>query len=189
MNAFNVVLPLSKTLTGDLIGIASTTSIDRDEERMSQNALKMMVDDIKREGVNLFVDHDHKVDSIVGCVKDAELVGNQVKVSVTMDEASTNPRVSSILNKIAKGIRIGMSVGGNVTDYKWEYDHTAKKKVKVLDKVKIYEISLVGIPSNADSFVSIPQAIMKSARNTEKSCPACFTIHKSHTCDNCYYTE
>ena len=173
MNDFNFILPLTKDLQGGLTGIASTTSVDRDEERMSHEALKMMVSDIKREGVNLFENHEHGWQNTLGFIKDAELVNDQVKVSIDLDDASTNPKIPMLLNKLKKGIKLGLSVGGNVTAQKWEFDKVAGKKIKVLDKVKIYEISLVGIPSNADSFVSISQAIAKSVKKSAGSCPKC----------------
>lgn len=188
-NDFEVILPLSKGLgTNELSGIASTASIDRDGERMSEKALKMMVADIKREGVNLFSDHQHDWEKTLGVIKDAELVGEQVLVGITLDDPVTNPKIPVLLNKLKRGIRLGLSVGGNVTAVKWEYDKRLGKKVKVLDEVKIYEVSLVGIPSNADSFVSIPQAIAKSAR-VPRDCPACFDSMRGNCCPSCYYVD
>ena len=162
MNDFNIIIPLKKSTDGTLTGIASTTSMDRDEEKMSQSALKMMVEDIKEVGVNLFGNHEHSWENTLGVINQAELVDNQVQVGIILDDPTTNPKIPMLLNKLGKGIKLGLSVGGNVTSYKWEYNKSANKKIKVLDTVKIYEVSVVGIPSNADSFLSIPQAIAKS---------------------------
>ena len=186
-NDFNIILPLNKSITGDfLTGIASTTSVDRDDERMSDEALRMMVDDIKRQGVNLFSDHEHQWENTLGVINQAELVNNQVQVGITLDDVSTNPKVPMLLNKLHKGIKLGLSVGGNVVSYKWEYSKELNKKIKVLDKVKIYEVSIVGIPSNPESFLTLPAAIAKSAGIHELICPLCFSpMIKS--CGVCFY--
>lgn len=165
MSDFNIIIPLKKDSAGTLTGIASTTSIDRDEERMSNTALKMMVEDIKTVGVNLFGNHEHSWENTLGVIKNASLVDNQVQVAITLDDPQTNPKVPMLLNKLRKGIMLGLSVGGNVTSFNWEYDKKLNKKIKVLDHVSIYEVSVVGIPSNADSYMSIAQAISKSSKN------------------------
>jgi HK97 family phage prohead protease len=173
MTDFNFILPLNKNVDDTLTGIASTTSLDRDDERMSEQALKDMVYEIKKNGVNLHEDHQHGWQNTLGVIKDAELINNQVQVKINLDDPSTNPKIPALLNKMKRGIRLGLSVGGNVQGFKWEYDRTAGKKIKVLDKVKIYEVSVVGIPSNADSYLSIPEAIAKSAKQKHGDCYLC----------------
>jgi HK97 family phage prohead protease len=188
MNSFNIIFPLQKDVNSNtLTGIASTTSIDKDEERMSDQALKMMVDDIKREGVNLFQDHQHGWQDTLGVIKDAKLIGNKVQVEITLDDAVTNPRVPMLLNKLNKGIRLGLSVGGNVLNRKWEYNKQLNKKIQVLDEVKIYEVSVVGIPSNSDSFLSLPMAIAKSAKlpQEQEICPLCYSEINKGVCSLC----
>lgn len=180
MSRFDVIIPLRKTGVNDnaLTGIASTTSVDRDDERMSAEALSMMVADIKRTGVNLFGNHSHEWENTLGVIKDARVEGNQVVVDVTLDDASTNPKIPALLNKLNRGIMLGLSVGGNVTNFKWEYDKELGKKIKVLDKVHIYEVSVVGIPSNADSYLSMGAAIAKSAKTHLSKCPLCYSTEQ-----------
>jgi len=186
MNDFNFIIPLKKGSDSQLSGIASTTSIDRDEEKMSDTALSMMVSDIKSIGVNLFGNHEHNWENTLGVIKEAELIDRQVHIGITLDDASTNPKIPMLLNKLKRGIKLGLSVCGNVESYKWEYDKSVNKKVKVLDKVKIYEVSVVGIPSNADSFLSIPQAITKSYKSKSYKCPVCLSENnKSGVCEIC----
>lgn len=185
MSEFDIIFPLEKSSDHQLSGIASTNSIDRDEERMSHTALTMMVNDIKKNGVNLFQNHSHNWEDTLGIIKDARLENNKVMVDISLDDPATNPRIPALMNKLARGIKLGLSVGGNVEDYKWEYDKSLGKKIKVLDKVKIYEVSVVGIPSNADSFLSIPMAIAKSAKES-KSCPVCYSQTRG-ACPVCLY--
>ncbi len=186
MNDFNFIIPLNKQIGDQLSGIASTTSVDRDDEKMSDTALKMMVDDIKTEGVNLFGDHAHNWENILGGIDRADLINKQVHIGINLNKA--NPKYQQLVGTInTKGVKVGLSVGGNVLNYKYEYDKTVGKKIKVLDKVKIYEVSVVGIPSNADSFLTIPQAIAKSAKLKTNKCPACDDILVSDTCDTCLW--
>ena len=169
-NNFNFIIPLKKSTGDTLTGIASTTSVDRDGERMSSDALKMMVDDIKRVGVNLFGNHEHSWENILGGIDDASLVGDQVHIKINPNKS--NPKYPQLMGTLStKGVRVGLSVGGNVESTKEEYDKEQRKKVKVLDEVSVYEVSVVGIPSNADSFMSIPNAIAKSIREKSKACP------------------
>lgn len=191
MNDFGIIIPLQKEISGELTGIASAISVDKDDERMSEEALRTMVTDIKTLGVNLFGNHEHNWENTLGVIKQADLINNQVQIGITLDDPNTNPKIPMLLNKLGKGIKLGLSVGGNVLSYKWEYDKNLNKKIKVLDKVKIYEVSVVGIPSNSDSFLSIPQAIAKSAKMSKGKCDICGKIKETvrqngkNICESC----
>jgi HK97 family phage prohead protease len=164
--SFNFFIPLKKdALTSDsLTGIASTTVRDRDDERMSEKALRQMVEQINGlKGINLFGNHEHNWENTLGALKSATLIddNSKVQISIALDDPSTNPKIPMLLNKLKRGIVLGLSVGGNVTETKWEYDAELRKKIKILDAVDIFEVSVVGIPSNPISFLSIPGQISK----------------------------
>lgn len=185
MNDFRIFLPLTKT--GDrLTGIASATSVDRDEERMSDEALSMMADDIKRENVNLFGNHSHEWENILGGIDEAIIIDKKLHIGINPN--TSNPKYNQLIGTMnTKGVKVGLSVGGNVAGYKWEYDKNIGKKVKILDRVKIFEVSIVGIPSNADSFLTIPQAIAKSAKLpiSQKQCKMCLSYIDDDSCGIC----
>jgi HK97 family phage prohead protease len=190
MADFNFCIPLKKDALGQdtLVGVASTVSIDRDDERMSENALQDMVLAIREKGVNLFGNHEHNWENTLGAIKEAELVNNQVMIKTTLDNPQTNPKVNMLLEKLKRGINLGLSVGGTVTKLKYEYSKELGKKIKVIDGVKLYEISVVGIPSNADSFVSIPQAITKSMKEKplyNNRCNLCYGEIAKGVCTQC----
>jgi len=190
---FKFFIPLNKGIgEGELVGVASTLSLDRDSEKMSSKALDQMEETINTMGVNLFLDHNHGVFDTIGAVKKARREGNELKVSIDLDDPTTNLNVPAILNKLKRGIKLGLSVGGNVTNEKWEYDRELGKKIKVIDEVNLFEISLVGIPSNPDGMVSIPGQIMKSLKTerlNSKKCLCCYTEINSEQkrCQTCYY--
>jgi HK97 family phage prohead protease len=189
-NQFNICMPLSKSSGEELMGIASTLSVDRDDEKMSENALFDMVKEIKEKGVNLFENHEHGWQNTLGVIKEATLADNKVGIRISLDDQQTNPKVAMLLRKLERGIKLGLSVGGTVTKLKWEYSKALGKKIKVIDGVKLYEISVVGIPSNADSFLSIPQAISKSAKSLNiRKCPNCYHELNFGECDLCLYKQ
>ncbi len=195
MDKFTFILPLQKSLDGQqLIGTASATSVDRDDERMSKEALDMMTNDINRFNVNLFGNHEHNWENIMGGINYASNDGQKMDIKINLDNPTTNPKIPMLLNKMkVPGVKLGLSVGGNVMGYSWEYNKDLGKKIKVLDKVKIYEVSVVGIASNADSFLTIPQAIAKSVKDSVKwedvkaKCPLCFSEIAKSICDICFY--
>jgi HK97 family phage prohead protease len=190
LDNFNFYIGLQKGADADLIGVASATSLDRDEERMSDRALKMMVSDIKSLGVNLFGNHEHNWENTLGVVKDAELVNDHVNVKIDLDDPSTNPKIPALLNKLNKKIKLGLSVGGKVTAERTEFNKELNKKIKIIDGVKLYEISVVGIPSNADAFLSIPQALTKSAKSLyNNKCLCCYGEIEKGVCKQCLWKK
>jgi HK97 family phage prohead protease len=181
---FNVYIPLSKGNSNELSGVASTISIDRDGEKMSASALEDMRREILERGVNLYGNHEHQWENTLGAITEAKVENNQLLIKTVLDDPVTNTKIPMLLNKLSRGIKLGLSVGGSVTKESYEYNKELGRKVKVIDGVKLFEISVVGIPSNADSFLSLPQAISKSMR--EKNCPCCYS-KMNKKCNTCFY--
>ena len=163
METFKFYIPLTKSTDEEITGIASTTSVDRDDERMSTDALRSMAADINRLGVNLFGNHEHSWENTLGVVTAGTVSGDQLSVRFRLDDPSTNPKIPMLLNKLARGIRLGLSVGGHVTKTRKEYSKELGKNVKVIDDVRLYEISVVGIPSNPDCNIMATAVLAKSA--------------------------
>ena len=192
---FKFYIPLKKDgLSNDFLsGVASTISIDRDGERMSEQALIDMKNEILLNGVNLFGNHEHSWENTLGVVKNAEVVNNQLRVGIVLDDPSLNDKVKLLQSKLKRGIKLGLSVGGSVTKEKEEYDTVLKQKVKIIDGVKLFEVSVVGIPSNMGSYLSVPEMMAKSmkrlTRSTVHKCPACFTVLKSIKCKMCLWSK
>lgn len=187
---FQFYIPFQKGTDNSLIGIATTLALDRDEEKMSANALQDMEREIIAKGVNLFGNHEHSWENTLGVIKYAKIENGKLGIKVDLDNEETNPKVRMLLEKLKKGINLGLSVGGSVTREREEYDKIAGKRVKVIDGVRLLEISVVGIPSNAESFVTIPQAMAKSMHGSKADCPACGTkIFKKDGCEVCLWQK
>lgn len=190
---FQFYIPLQKEIGQDsLTGIASAISVDRDGEKMSPRALEEMRKEIVEKGVNLFGNHEHQWENTLGVIREAKVENNQLLIKTILDDPNTNPKIVSLLTKLERGIKLGLSVGGQVTKEQYEYDKASGRKVKVIDGVKLYEVSVVGIPSNADSFLSLPQAIGKSIKDNcqnADTCPCCFSKTFLGECEVCLWKE
>src|SRR4030067_854037 len=115
-------------------GVASTTDVDRDTERMSEKALYKMQRDILEQGVNLFGDHEHGWESTLGVIKSSKIDGsNKLWIQVLLDDPVVNPKVNALLSKLNRGFHLGFSVGGNVTETKKEFDKALHKDVTIID--------------------------------------------------------
>jgi len=172
MKNFNFFIPFSKSPSFDstsgfqyLDGIASTMDIDRDIERMSKHALDKIVQTINTGKINLFMDHEHEALKAIGLLERATLgMDNksvQVKIRLEKSDSPMSP-VPYLLDKLASGVNLGLSVGGRVLS---QHDEIEKgQKVGHIDDVELYEVSVVGIPSNQFATLSIAGAIAKSAK-------------------------
>jgi hypothetical protein len=136
-------------------GVISDDSIDRDGDRMTLRALKMMEEDIN-SGITLFQDHKHELENSLGYPVHTEIKRNadginQLVGTFQLDDPEVNPKVASLLSKIDAGMRVGLSIGGDMGEHSFE--NSEGKRVRAIDGVKLYEISAVGIPSNSNSYV------------------------------------
>lgn len=187
---FQFFIPLQKGEDNSLLGIASTMELDRDEEKMSENALADMEREINAHGVNFFGNHEHSWENTLGAIHKAKIQNGKLGIHIDLDDPETNPKIKMLLNKIKRGIRIGLSVGGSVTREREEYNKEAGKRIKVIDGVKILEVSAVGIASNAGSYATIQQAIAKSIYGRKIECPACGTkMFEKERCGLCLWEK
>lgn len=151
---------------------------------MSPNALEDMRREVLERGVNLFGNHQHDWENILGGIPKGEINNNQLSVGIHLNKS--NPKYEQLLGTLnTPGVRLGLSVGGNVTKEYYEYNKSVGKKIKVIDGVQLYEISVVGIPSNYDACLNIGQAIAKCF-NGSKTCPVCYS-EMNQKCEVCLY--
>ena len=130
-----------------LEGIASTTNVDEDGDYMTKSCLE----DMKRQaiGLNVLKEHGRTLDDIVGNVSQVlESNGDNFKIKFKV-----LPRYEYyILELLENDINLGLSIGAKATDY--EPNDNSEYGWKI-NKVKLYEISLVPLPANWDSFGSV----------------------------------
>jgi HK97 family phage prohead protease len=174
MPRFTCFIPLSLTkgvpIDGSpvnppyLEGIASTTSLDRDDERMSSKALSKMMEAFNTQSIAVFGNHEHSWENTLGYVSHSSLNENNLAVKIALEDPVKNDKVAKLLSKLEHGTPLGLSVGGDVKNSHDEKNKSLGKVVTVYDDVELYELSVVGIPSNRDASLSIARQIAKSLK-------------------------
>ena len=131
-----------------LEGIASTTSIDEDGDYMTKDCLE----DMKRQAIGLSVlkEHGRKLEDVIGKVisipeSDSDKFKIKFKVLPSWDWY--------IMEFLENDINLGLSIGAKAIDY--EANEDSDGYGWKVNKVKLYEISLVPLPANWDSFGSV----------------------------------
>ncbi len=147
---FKVVLPITKSTKKNwkllIQGVASDPTIDRDEERFSEEAVKSMAESVNGWDVPIKVEHENKFYSEIGIWKNAEMVWDKLSVSWELDlDLSLAKDISVLLNK---GAEIGLSVWGRVREAVTEFSNDLWKSVKVYKDIILDEISVVKNPAN-----------------------------------------
>lgn len=126
-------------------GYASTFSEDLDGETVAPGAFNETLSEYKMNPVVL-ADHTNAVQNVVGKVIDAKVdqAGLWVKVQLSN---SKDPYTTMVREKVQEGLLRAFSIGGL-----FEYDYPTIKRVKLL------EISIVGIPANPTALFSLSKA-------------------------------
>ena len=186
MQSFQVFIPIQKGEPGQpfkitetmqngetrtryrLKGIASTTSLDRDSERVTRACIEDMVDSIRAKKLPIFGNHQHDWENMLGYANGATALGNELEIDILTAYVETHPKVAQLVSDLEGGLPLGLSVGGKVIEDGKAYEPSLKKEIKLIKKIGLLETSVVGIGSNPDAFLSLPEQISKSL----KSCKA-----------------
>lgn len=143
-------------------GVASTTNIDHDNERMSKEALDAMVNIINTKGVPLRVEHSKSQNAIIGDVFKGWVDDRQqLHIQARLDKSHP---VSPVLHHsmMTLGKKMGFSVGGLVKRAMREFSEAKGKLVKTFYDVELKEVSVTPRPANYDSW-----AVAKSMAKDE----------------------
>ena len=148
-----------------LEGIASTTSIDEEGDYMTKECLE----DMKRQaiGLNVLKEHGRKLEDVIGKVisipeSDSDKFKIKFKVLPSWEWY--------LMEFLDNEINLGLSIGAKAVDY--EPNEDSNSYGWKVNKAKLYEISLVPLPANWDSFGSVK--ISKELTNDEIVVGKCF---------------
>ncbi len=140
-------------------GVASTTNIDHDNERMAPEALTSMAEIINEKSVPLRVEHSKSENAIVGSVFKAWVdERNQMWIKARLDKS--HPASSILYKSLKDGVKLGLSVGGRVKHAIKELAESAGKMVKTFYQVVLDEVSVTQHPANYDAYL-IRKSILK----------------------------
>lgn len=135
---------------GELIltGMASSNSKSLYGEVMSESALQRMCTDAV--GLPILYDHEGKMKSIAGVVKNAYLQDNDLYL-----DFSILPRFQEEIRELIEfGVLLGLSIGGHVSSF--------DMKNGLVEDITLVEVSLTPVPANRDTHgtVKIKQNIV-----------------------------
>ncbi len=133
-------------------GVASSTNVDHDQERMAKPALIRMAKIINEQSVPLRVAHQKTDDAIIGRVCEAHIDDrNQLRIKAMLDK--TKPAAMILYDSLKAGAQLGLSVGGEVKDAIRELVESKGKMIKTFYDVMLREVSVTPRPSNYDSWL------------------------------------
>ena len=152
--------------TGERIlleGIASTTSRDLQDEIVSSKAIDSMAEQAKE--LNIHGDHWYGLEDVIGAIKESTVTDKQLHIKFLITKKYT-PDIKDLLET---GVRLGLSIGGYVTDY--------DEKNRIINAIELHEISLTAMPANWDTFGTVTT----SKGLVESNCltGACYEIVKN----------
>ena len=160
-----------------LEGIASTTSRDLHDEIVSSAAIESMAE--QAMVLNIHGDHWYDLQDVIGAIKestveDQDVIG-AIKESTVEDKQLkikfliTKRHTPDIKDLLETGVRLGLSIGGYVTNY--------DEKNRIINEIELHEISLTAMPANWDTFGTV----VSSKGLVESNCltGACYEIVKN----------
>lgn len=147
-----------------LIGVATNTQIDKEDERMTKNFINKIRFGCK--GLNVFVEHEHSIEKTIGFIEDVGGDEDNLELSVALESEENNSLVKTILSKIDHGTKIGFSIGGKILKAKKVFDTVLNKWINEIDDGEIYEVSVTAIPAGNGTWASV---IQKSAKELMKT--------------------
>lgn len=141
----------------------SSTSIDRDEEKINKEGLEAITSQIVEENVPMFPNHGmgdsdafYGFEDIMGRWFNAEIDEDTVVAEAELRDG--NRYADELVDLMSQDMPVGFSIG-------FGYDEEDVKSedgdTNVYTDMDLVEISPVGIPSNPDARVSFAQAVAK----------------------------
>jgi len=136
-------------------GVASTSDIDLDEERMAPSAIKSMADSAKGRNIPLRNAHRDEWDTELGTIFEVKASNNNttLKIKTELDNFDENSKAKDLWAKLQKGAKLGLSIGGVVVDFQEEFVKELNKNITCYLDIVLVETSVTKMPANIGTFV------------------------------------
>jgi HK97 family phage prohead protease len=146
-------------------GIASSTNLDLTGERMSPDAIKSMAESLQKGLVEFRSEHRDDWDSTFGEVVEMGVSDDyQLTYKAELDPGFSKSH--DLLHALAKGKKLGVSIGGHVIKAGMEWVEELKRSVYTYFDIALKEISVTAQPANPDAWVaSITKSLDRDAIN------------------------
>ncbi len=140
--SFSVRMPLCKVWEDEngemrFEGVASSTSLDRQQERMTPRAIRKMAQYV---GLDLLPSHSAGPLEELGVIDEAWADNDRFRVAGRLDKSS--PEARRLFDRVMSGRSYGLSVGGRVTKAFWRYDDEARRQVRHIDDVELDHVAV-----------------------------------------------
>ena len=145
-----------------IYGAASTTDVDWDDERVSENFIKSMKKQAK--GLPLKVISHYNTGDLnqnVGIVKESGGDDKTFLIDGELMPPDKNPNVKKLFDQMDFGIGYGFSIYGKVTKTFREFNQKLHKDITVLDDGQLSHILITDQPANPATFA---ESIIKSRK-------------------------
>lgn len=155
-------------------GTTSSTIRDLHGDEMSLDALKSMAE-TARQNMTVFLNHNYNVpEDLFGSATDAQIVKrydhetNQevydLDLNIRVVQEDENPEAMRAYRAIKRGVKLGLSIGARVEKARRKSAEGDKPESIVIEKVRLLEASVVGIPANQRSYLQNAIKSLKSAK-------------------------
>jgi HK97 family phage prohead protease len=134
-------------------GYASTSDVDRQDEIVSREALQAAEEDLLRNRTVFF---EHNYSQPIGKVVNARVDNKGLFIEAYISE--TLPKIRIL---IKEGILNRFSIGGRVLEAGTEFNEALGKDITIIRRMELFEVSLVGVPANAEA--KVIDYVLKSA--------------------------
>ena len=172
---FTNALKAYETEKGDLYVSGTTSSTIRDlhGDEMSMDALKEM-QRTSADNMTVFLNHNYNVpEDLFGSVTASRIVkrydeeaGQEVydlDIDVRVVGEDENPEAMRAYRAIKRGVKLGLSIGARVEKASRKMNKDNNEESILIEKIRLMEASVVGIPANQRSYLSSALKSIKSA--------------------------
>jgi len=175
---FSTFIPLSKSATKEgtleidsylaksddgkkyrIQGVASDTSEDTDEERITENFISAMKKQVIGLPLKVGSHFGQDLDSTVGVITGKGGTSDKLYIEGELQPPEDNINTKKIMDKMKIGIKYGFSIFGKVTRLYREVDKKTGKEMIHLDDGVLSHILITDQPANKNTFA---QGIFKS---------------------------
>ncbi|MDG9703806.1 HK97 family phage prohead protease [Streptomyces sp. DH37] len=153
-----------------LEGYASTfDNIDLHYDVVAAGAFKNTIPRVLKGEVPYLADHYASVRNVLGTLVGAEEDNKGLKIRVKF---ATDPDTQAIRQKMIDGHIKKMSIG--YEPLQWRYETRGSKRVRVLEEVKLWEVSAVVFPANPSAVIQrVKSAVAETVETVVQGAVVC----------------
>lgn len=152
--AFVPVTRVWKDDGGDMFfeGVASSTSVDKQNERMTERAIRKMS---RFTDIDLLPSHNAGPLEELGVVTHTWVDNHKLRVVGRLDPDS--PQAVRFFRKVQSGKPYQLSIGGRVKSAFWSFEPALNKHIKHIDDVELDHVAVCrpGRAANPDTYLTV----------------------------------